>query len=66
MFGKATREELPQRALDDRAQRAMPRSEAFVVDAEKLLDVPLDELEKRRLPRSPRLVDPAGDLHAQP
>ena len=43
MFRKATREEVPQRALDHRAQRAMPRSETFVVDAEELLDVFVDE-----------------------
>jgi hypothetical protein len=26
----------------------------------------LDQTEERRLARPPRLVDPAGDLHAQP
>ncbi len=49
MFGKATREELPQRALDHRAQRAMPRSEAFVVDGEEVLDVLAYEPEEGRI-----------------
>jgi hypothetical protein len=33
---------------------------------EELLEMVLDEPEERRLPWPPRLVDPAGDLHAQP
>jgi hypothetical protein len=47
MLRQATREELSQRALDHRAQRSMAWSEAFVVDAEKLLDVLADQSEQR-------------------
>ncbi len=66
MFGQATREELPQDPLHNGAQGAVGAGEPPGPDAQQLLDMPFDEPEKRRLPRPPRAVDTAGDLHAQP
>jgi hypothetical protein len=66
MFDEPTAHETAQDALDHGTQRAVGLGEAFRIDAEKLLEVLLDEPVKRRLARSPRPVAPAGDLHAQP
>jgi hypothetical protein len=59
-------EELPQHPLHDRPQRAVPAGEAGRPDSQQLLQVPLDQLEERRVTRPPRPVDPATDLHAPP
>ena len=49
-----------------RLQRPVLPREAFGPDPQQLLQMPLDELEKRRLARLPRPVHLATDLHAQP
>ncbi len=66
MFDETTAHEAAQHALDHGAQRAVHLGEPLRIDAEKVLEMLLDEPEQRRLPRPPRPVDPAGDLHAQP
>jgi hypothetical protein len=63
---RATREELPQHALDYGAQGAVGAGEPLGPDAEEFLEMLVDQAKQRRLPRPPRLVDPTGDLHAQP
>ena len=59
-------QELPQHPLHDRSQRSVLAGEAVGPDPQQLLQVALDELEKRRVARLPRPVHPATDLHAQP
>ena len=66
MFGQTAREELPQDPVHNGAQGAVGAGEPLGPDAQELLDVLLHETEKRGLPRPPRPVDPASDLHAQP
>ena len=66
MGNDSAREEPAQHPLDHRPQRAMLPDEAGGPDSQQLLEVLLDQTVERRLPRPPRLVDPAGDLHAQP
>jgi hypothetical protein len=44
---------------------AVARAMAIVFWAEQVLEVALHETMQRRLARTPRLVDPATDLHAQ-
>jgi hypothetical protein len=63
---KATLEQTAQHPLDDWAQGAVAAGETLRPDAQHLFEVRLDEPIERRLTRSPRPVDPAGDLHAQP
>ena len=52
--------------FDHRSQGPMLPDEAGGQETQQLLEVLLDQPEERRLPRLPRLVDPAGDLDAQP
>ncbi len=66
MLEQTAAQELPQDAFDDRSQRAVLAGEAFGPDPKQSFQMPLDELEKGRLARLPRPVDPATDLHAQP
>ncbi len=66
MFDEPTAHEAAQHALDHGAERAVHPGEPLRIHTEKLLEVLLDEPEERRLPRPPRFVDTAGDLHAQP
>jgi hypothetical protein len=58
-------QELPQHPLDHRPQRPVAPGEALGPDPQQLLEVALHEPVERRLTRTPRLVDPATDLHAQ-
>ena len=66
MFDEPTAHEAAQHALDYGAERAVGLGEPLQMHTEKLLNVLLHLPEERRLARPPRLVDPAGDLHAQP
>ena len=63
MFWQTAEQELPQRALDHGAQRAMAWSKAFVVDTKEPLDVLADESEQRRIPWPSWSVNPGADLH---
>jgi hypothetical protein len=62
---QAAAQELPQHPLDHRPQRAVAPGEALRPDPQQLLDVALDEPVERRVARTPRLVDPATDLHSR-
>jgi hypothetical protein len=59
-------EKLAQHPLHHRAQRTLGACEALWPHPQQLLEVLLHQPEKRRLPRPPRPVHPASDLHAQP
>ena len=63
---QAALEELPQDPLAHRPQRAVAPGEALRPDPQQLLEMALDELVERGLTGTPRPVDPASDLHAQP
>jgi hypothetical protein len=63
---EAALEELAQDPFHHRPQGPVLPDEAGGPHAQQLLEVLLDQTEERRLARPPRLVDPAGDLHAQP
>jgi hypothetical protein len=65
-WAKTTLQELAQHPLDDWSQGSVLPYEAGRPDAKQLFQVLFDEPMKRRLARSPRPVDPASDLHAQP
>jgi hypothetical protein len=47
MFWDTAADELPEHALDDRAQRAVFLGKALGVDAQELLEVLLDQTEQR-------------------
>ncbi|HEX9186397.1 MAG TPA: hypothetical protein VGB87_04955 [Vicinamibacteria bacterium] len=66
MLEEAALEELAQDPFHHRPQGPMLPDEAGGPDLQQLLEVLLDQPEEWRLPRPPRLVDPTGDLHAQP
>jgi hypothetical protein len=66
MLDQPAPHEPSQHALDHGPERAVPSGEPLWIHAQGLLEVLLDQSEKRRLARPPRLVDPTGDLHAQP
>ena len=57
MLEQPVAEELPQHTFHHRPQRPVPAREAGRPDSQQLLQVALDEPEKRRVTRSPRLVD---------
>jgi hypothetical protein len=59
-------QEPSQHALDHGPERAVPSGELLWIHAQELLEMLLDQSEKRRLARSPWPVDPTGDLYAQP
>ncbi len=58
-----TCEEGPQHPLDHGTQRAVHPGEALLVQAQKRLEVLLDQTEQRRVPSPARPVDATGDLH---
>ena len=58
-----TCEEGPEHPFDHRTQRAVRLGEPLLVHAQKLLEVLLNQTEKRRVPSPPRPVDPTDDLH---
>ena len=66
VLNQATCEERSEYPLDHRPQGTVRLGEARRVNAQKLLDVLLDETKERGLPRPPRPVHPRTDLHATP
>jgi hypothetical protein len=66
MFDEPTAHEAAHHPLDHGAERAVGAGEPLGPDTKKFLEMLVDQAEERRLARSPRFVDPAADLHAQP